>query len=326
MTQLSRLHISDIANGNVINADHLNNEFNQLLSESNAQDTRLGTIESGTITFSGNKSFTTIPTLPATDPSTANQAVRKSYVDALIKTTINGLVVSYSNANQVQIGVGNFRDDTNTQTFTVSSAITVSMNTSGANGLDTGTEAANAWYYVWVVGKTDGTVAGLLSLSSSSPTMPSGYTLKRLLPMAIRNDASSAICPFMVTQGWPYRPTVMYTDVNTSGSPYQVLGSGTATSFTSVSTTSMVPPVARACVLWSQLARTGSGTINGSIRQAGSSANVMIGMVDGLCNYQTLTTQQTLNASQAFEYQLSTNQAQLSLAVLGFVVTEINLT
>lgn len=326
MTQLSRLHTSDIANGNLINADHLNNEFNQLLSESNAQDTRLGTIESGTLTLSGNKSFTTIPTLPAQDPSTANHAVRKSYVDALVKTTIHGLVVSYSNANQVQIGMGNFRDDTNVQTFTVGSPITVSINTSGANGLDTGTESANSWYYVWMVGKTDGTVAGLLSLSSSSPTLPSGYTLKRLLPMAIRNDASSVICPFMVTQGWPFRPTVIYTDANTGGSPYQVLSGGTATSFTSVSTTSMVPPVARACLLWSQLARTGSGTINAAVRQSGSSASVMLGVVDGLCNYQTMTCQQTLNASQALEYQLSTNQAQLSLAVLGFVVTEITLT
>ncbi len=48
----------------------------------------------------------------------------------------------------------------------------------GAGGLDTGAEASNTMYYLFLIDGTSGTEA-LLSLSSTSPTMPSGYTYKR---------------------------------------------------------------------------------------------------------------------------------------------------
>jgi hypothetical protein len=46
--------------------------------------------------------------------------------------------------------------------------------TNGANGLDTGSLAASTWYYVWLI-DNGSTTASLLSLSSTSPTLPSGY-------------------------------------------------------------------------------------------------------------------------------------------------------
>ena len=49
-------------------------------------------------------------------------------------------------------------------------------------GLDTGTVANSTWYYIWAIYNPTTDVAGyLLSASASSPTMPSGYTYKRLL-------------------------------------------------------------------------------------------------------------------------------------------------
>jgi hypothetical protein len=70
-------------------------------------------------------------------------------------------------------------------------SLTNTITTSGVNGRDTGAEAANTWYYVWVIyNETSGTVASLISTSSTSPTMPSGYTYKARVG-AIRNDASS---------------------------------------------------------------------------------------------------------------------------------------
>jgi hypothetical protein len=63
------------------------------------------------------------------------------------------------------------------------------MTTSGANGLDTGAEAASTWYYVWLI--SDGsTMAGLLSTSAATPTMPGGYVYKTLVG-ASYNDATS---------------------------------------------------------------------------------------------------------------------------------------
>lgn len=51
MAVLVRLHSTEIQNGNIIDADDLNAEFNQLVTESNDQNTRLGGIETGTTTL-----------------------------------------------------------------------------------------------------------------------------------------------------------------------------------------------------------------------------------------------------------------------------------
>jgi hypothetical protein len=47
----------------------------------------------------------------------------------------------------------------------------------GINGLDTGTIAASTWYSVWAIyNPTTAAYAGLLSLNTTSPTLPTGYT------------------------------------------------------------------------------------------------------------------------------------------------------
>jgi hypothetical protein len=55
--------------------------------------------------------------------------------------------------------------------------VTVNTGVSGANGLDAGSLAASTWYYLWVIyNPTTQTYAGLISLSSTAPTLPTGYT------------------------------------------------------------------------------------------------------------------------------------------------------
>lgn len=82
--------------------------------------------------------------------------------------------------------------DSNSQPFLATSvSVAVDMATSGANGLDTGAEASSTWYYLWVIyNSASGTVAGLVSTSSTAPTMPAGYDYKALVG-AVRNDGSS---------------------------------------------------------------------------------------------------------------------------------------
>ena len=71
---------------------------------------------------------------------------------------------------------------------------TCSITSSGAGGLDTGSESSATMYYVWVI--SDGTnVNTLLSLSDTAPTMPSGYIYKRLVS-EIFNDASGNFIRF----------------------------------------------------------------------------------------------------------------------------------
>lgn len=54
---ISRQHSSTIINGLLINASDLSDEFNSLITESNAQDTRLTNIESGSMVISGAKTL-----------------------------------------------------------------------------------------------------------------------------------------------------------------------------------------------------------------------------------------------------------------------------
>ena len=69
-------------------------------------------------------------------------------------------------------------------------SVSPAINASGSNGLDTGTFAASTWYYVWVIyTPTTATTAGLFSLSSTSPTLPSGYLFSARVG-AVRTDSS----------------------------------------------------------------------------------------------------------------------------------------
>ena len=71
--------------------------------------------------------------------------------------------------------------------------VSVSVNSavSGAGGLDTGTLAANTGYFAWVIAQPlGGNPTGLMSLSATSPTMPSGYTLAARVSGAQITDPS----------------------------------------------------------------------------------------------------------------------------------------
>lgn len=74
--------------------------------------------------------------------------------------------------------------------------VAIDITTTGAGGLDTGAEAGNTWYFIWLIkNDSSGTVSGLFSTSMTSPTMPPGYTLKRLVG-ATYNDGSLDLRPF----------------------------------------------------------------------------------------------------------------------------------
>ena len=53
---------------------------------------------------------------------------------------------------------------------------------SAAGGLDSGTVVVDSTYYIFVINNpTTGVTDGLISLSRTAPTLPSGYTKKRLV-------------------------------------------------------------------------------------------------------------------------------------------------
>lgn len=152
---------------------------------------------------------------------------------------------SFATVSTLSISSGVCRDSTDIVNIKSTSSITVDITASGVNGLDTGSEAASTWYYVYVILKdSDQTVAGLLSVSSTDPTMPSGYTYFRRIG-EWRNDGSSNLL-----NGFFYGDRIkeIYYKEN-SGTTLRVLTGGTATSYTNVDLSSFVPPTSRMAVM-----------------------------------------------------------------------------
>lgn len=149
-------------------------------------------------------------------------------------------------AYQLDIAACNCRNDANDGDIVYSGG-TVDITASGANGLDTGSEAANTWYSVWVIwNPTTQAAAGLLSASMTSPTLPGGYTKKRRVGV-IRNDASSNFLAFSQVIGEGRVREYHYDEV--SEAALEVLTSGSATSWTDVDLSSLVPPVTELALL-----------------------------------------------------------------------------
>lgn len=117
---------------------------------------------------------------------------------------IDGLILS-NNATlpntDLDISVGVARDDGNAAFMELSSILVKKISAAWAvgtnqGGLDTGTVAANTWYHVWQIKRSDtGVVDALFSLSATSPTMPTNYDLKRRIG-AVLTDGSSNIIAF----------------------------------------------------------------------------------------------------------------------------------
>jgi len=126
-------------------------------------------------------------------------------------------------------------------------SVTADITVSGANGLDTGAEGADAWYYVWVI-YNGSTVSALLSASSTAPTLPSGYTYQALVG-AVRNNASSNFIAF-----YQEDTHVEYNAVQTI-----LNGSVTADAWTSQSATTYFPSTAKRITCAIGMSPGGSG-------------------------------------------------------------------
>lgn len=238
---------------------------------------------------------------------------------------ISGKPVTYTSASTVTIPSGlRVASDDGATLISFTSNQAVALTTSGANGLDTGSEAGNTWYYLWAIRKSsDGTVGGLLSTSRTSPTMPSGYDQKALLPLAIRNDGSSNIIPFVIGQGWPYSPFVEYNvhigDQSAVGSN-NVLNAGTSGTFSAVDLSSLIPPISTMAYLKALHFYSGAGG-QFRLRATGESHN---GVTLSAPNSSTSRNEAFLhvptNTSQSIDYMNSGTSTTNYLWVVGYTV------
>lgn len=167
---------------------------------------------------------------------------------ASIVADTRNLIAAYASASTLTVTADEIvlKDSSNAVYLATAVSLTANIAASGANGLDTGSEAANTWYYVWVI-YNGTTVAALLSTSSSAPTMPGGYTYKALVG-AVRNDGTSNFIRFWQNDR---RCTIATQNIFTA----QAL----TTSYASQSISAAVPAIARFV----------SGTAGGTVSSSG---------------------------------------------------------
>jgi len=102
--------------------------------------------------------------------------------------------------------------------------VTLDATTTGLNGLDTGSLAVTKFYYIYIInnGSTTGAIA---SLSSTSPTLPSGYTYKARVGGVATNTISGAD----LLIGQQINSSYMFARVSTDNNVKVTNGSGNVT-------------------------------------------------------------------------------------------------
>ena len=107
------------------------------------------------------------------------------------------------------------RDSTGASILLPVSAVAISVSSSGAGGIDTGSVAANRWYACYLI-YNGSTLSGIASLNGTAPALPGGYTVVGGPYTPFRTDGSSNIIPFR-----QYDRYYEYNSVN-----YLILGGG----------------------------------------------------------------------------------------------------
>ena len=149
---------------------------------------------------------------------------------------------------------------------------TLNVATTGAGGMDTGSAPTSNWLYVYAIAKADGTQSILGTTSGTGAAiypganMPSGYVASALIS-ALRMDGSAHFTTF-----GQFGTTVCFPGAS-------AVSGGTATSYTSVDISSLVPPPAKwwggniytsGTSTTTSVAGDGSGTGGFSINQSGT--------------------------------------------------------
>lgn len=119
--------------------------------------------------------------------------------------TIYGFTYANNGGDSIDIAAGGATDSTGVF-FMTGAALTKSITSTwvvgtGQGMLDTGS-VGNSDYYIWVIARLDtGVVDYLASLSSTAPTMPTNYTMKRLIGWFKRVGATNVTFHTYETEG-----------------------------------------------------------------------------------------------------------------------------
>lgn len=216
-----------------------------------------------------------------------------------------GCVASQLSTSQLQISVGEVRDDTDVDDIVVTGTLTVAITSTGANGRNVDTaEQANKWYAVCVIkNPTTGAVAGFLINEDDLGgfTFPAGYTLKRRIGWWRNNNSSNFRFGRYLDIGH-HRQFIYDVDRN---SELQALNNASAIVFTNVDLSEWVPPTENHVYLMSELDPLGTSFCG--FRPGGST----------IVNTVKFHEESTAPSSQMFD--METNDSQIIQYIVGSV-------
>jgi len=270
------------------------------------------------------------------------------YIEASIAAVIAGLSVGInfigglttSNGtdadHDIDIAVGEARDDGNTANITLASAITKQIDAAWAVGDDAGgldgtessggTPDSSTVYYVWLIKRTDtGVVDALFSESATAPILPTNYDLKRLIGFVVTN-ASANVRSFN-HRGNSFRFTSALVDDVLDASVTTSFETGTlgapadcvAYMHMNANPVNMTTGVAKTWTAWVRPVE-GTSELSSNFEDGAVGAlNAVDGDDTSGINDFVVDTQILLDSSSQFEY------AGIQLASLGFRVFSVDM-
>lgn len=174
------------------------------------------------------------------DPGNTDDALDYLGGRTLKKGHLAGFEVDVSGTTTVTIRAGECISNNN-QSIIARNQFQISTLITGAGGMDTGSIAADTWYYIWLVKGSSG-VSAVIS-ADLTPVLPSGYDSYRRWIGMVRTDGSGNL-RFQKTQyGMGNRRLVIY-NANTTAAPYLVANAQDITngSYDTINCSAVVPP------------------------------------------------------------------------------------
>jgi len=286
--------------------------------------TQVASVDSQTTVNDVNAVVLDEATLTSNDPLiTVDDAL--GVTDSLIAPLLNGARAVWNSVSTIGIGTAGdpsvVSDIDGKGSIGWSGELAADITVAGAGGLDTGSEAADTWYAVFVIGDTTQTNSPTLLLSTSvtAPTMPAGYDMKRLV-WFVRNSSTSDLHRFMQT-GKNATRICWWNESSTSLRP---LNNGSADAWTDVDCSAEIPPTSEVGTfqISFETGNSGNAADDVGLRPDGITTSpwtCQVGVASNQKGYFQLT--MPVSTSQVVEYQVSDSvNNQATIVVVGWVV------
>jgi hypothetical protein len=162
-----------------------------------------------------------------TEVTAYNPGAAGGVAGTAVPSTFERLTITRVDDNQITVTASNLVLKSPSSRAVVASAIsaTANLNSSGANGLDTGSRTISTWYYVWAI--SDGSNhRAVFSTSGTAATMPAGYNFMALIG-AVYNDSSNHLRDFRQVGRKIYQvPVLVYDNSMAASDTYQTADAG----------------------------------------------------------------------------------------------------